>query len=374
MNGLDYLGPGKIGMKKLVSQCFAGSAAILLSLAPSPARGWGSEGHQYVGNVGWALLNPNARSHVQALLGPKVTLAEAAVWPDCVRSVTGSPAAGFHFHSDQYTPQACLVFANDPSEVNRITDYASRNWTNCQYSGHSTKCNLSYHFADVNVREHSDYQPDYFGTEPYDVVHAIEAAMAVLKCKTGETCTAPAPFNIADKREALFLLAHFMGDVHQPLHVGAAYLDQNGAETGDSGQSTVGGNILLLSPGNKGNNLHHSWDQIPDSLGTSPSKDAISSACKIAPLPNPTPEPPEKWAGESVQAAANAYSNITFAPDPTISGDWDIQFANKSAYSAARRSMQVQRLVSGGARLAILLNSVWPSTRKAAACRSPSHR
>jgi hypothetical protein len=349
-----------------------GSAALLL-LTPAPALAWGSEGHQYVGNVGWALLNPSARSHVKALLGPTVTLADAAVWPDCVRSVSGSPSTGYTYHGDQYTPQACAVFGNDPAEVQRMTDYASRNWTNCNYAGHATKCNLSYHFADVNVHEHSDYQPTYFGTEPNDVVHAIRAAVIVLGCKTGQTCAVPPPFDIVDKREALFLLAHFIGDVHQPLHVGAAYLDGAGAETGDSGQSTIGGNILLLSPGNTRNNLHHSWDQIPSSLNATPSNDAIASACKIAPLPNPTAEPPENWASESVLAAKDAYSNMSFTPDASVPADWDVQFENKPAYSAARRSMQIQRLVSGGARLAATLNSIWPSTRKAAACRKVHH-
>jgi hypothetical protein len=319
-------------------------------------------------------LNPSARSHVKALLGANVSLGEAAVWPDCIRSVSGSPTTSFHYHQDQYTPGACAVFGNSPTEVQRMTDYASRNWTNCEYAGHQTKCNLGYHFADVNVQGHADYQAAYFGARSYDVVHAIEAAIVVLRCQDGQACAAPAPFSIADQREALFLLAHFVGDVHQPLHVGAAYLDQNGVETGDTGQSTIGGNILLLSAGNTGNNLHHSWDQIAGSLGTSPSASAIASACKIAPLPNPTAEPPEKWASESIVAAKGAYGNMTFTPDASVSGDWDVHFANQASYASARRSVQAQRLVSAGARLAAVLNSIWPSTKKAAGCRSSRRR
>ena len=290
----------------------------------SPALSWGSSGHQYVGNLGWALLNPNARRHVKELLGPGVTLGQAAVWPDCLRSVTGSPSNGFHFKSDQYTAKACEVFANSPAEVQRMTDYASRNWTNCEYAGRPLKCNLSYHFADVNVHEHSDYMASYFGAQPYDVVHAIEAAEVVLRCKTGQTCAVPAPFNIADKREALFLLAHFVGDVHQPLHVGALYLDADNAATGDAGVPTIGGNYLLLPTAFK-ENLHHSWDEIPASLGTSPSVSAIASACKIAPRPDPVADPPEKWASESVLAARTAYTGMTFTPDAN-GKDWDVHF------------------------------------------------
>jgi hypothetical protein len=347
-------------------------AAILMSL-PSSAGAWGSEGHQYVGNLAWPLLNPNARYHVRQLLGPGVTLGQAAVWPDCVRSVTGSPQNGYTYHADQYTPLVCSVFGGSPAEVQRMTDYASRNWTNCLYSGAPRKCNLSYHFADVNVHEHSDYQPTYFGTEPFDVVHAIAAAEIVLRCKTGETCAVPPPFSIADKREALLLLAHFVGDVHQPLHVGAVYLDASNAETGDQGAPTIGGNFLLLSPGNTGNNLHHSWDDIPDSLGTTPSAAAIASACQIAPLPNPVADPPEKWASESVAAARTAYNGMTFLRDATDAKYWDINLQNAASYRAMRKSLQIKRLVSGGARLAEVLNSVWPSKKVATACKGAIH-
>ncbi len=345
-----------------------GVSLMATSVAPTAVFAWGSAGHQYVGNLAWALLNPTARRHVRSILGSGVTLGQAAVWPDCIRSVSGSTANGFNYHADQYTPSACSVFGDSQTEVQRMTDYASRNWTNCIYSGSATKCNLSYHFADVNVHEHSDYDASYFGTQPYDVVHAIEAAEVVLSCKSGQTCTVPPPFSIADKREALLMLAHFVGDVHQPLHVGAVYLDASNAETDDSGAPTIGGNFLLLPAAYK-DNLHHSWDQIPSSLGTTPSAAAISSACQIAPLPNPVADPPEKWASESVTAAQAAYSDMTFVRDSNQPNDWDVQFQDSSAYAAARSAMQKQRLIAAGARLAEVLNSIWPSKKKASACK-----
>jgi hypothetical protein len=357
-------------------RAFVSGVALLAFLssdlmAPSAAFAWGSPGHQYVGNLAYALLNSNARKHVAALLGSGVTLGQAAVWPDCVRSVTGSPANGYSYHADQYTPQACSVFGKSPAEVQRMTDYASRNWINCPYSGHLTKCNLSYHFADVNVYDRNDYDASYFGAQPYDVVHAIEATEVVLRCKTGHTCTAPAPFSIADQREALLMLAHFVGDVHQPLHVGAIYLAANSVQTGDSGAPTIGGNALLL-PASFKQNLHHSWDEIASSLGTSPSDAAIGDACRIAPLPNPVADPPGKWAGESVAAAHSAYAGMTFVRDTANPNDWDVQFQDPTAYAEMRASVQAQRLVAAGARLAEVLNSIWPSKKKAVACRGVS--
>ena len=52
-------------------------------------------------------------------------------------------------------------------------------------------------------------------------ISAINAAIRVLQDRPKAT----APLSITDKKEALFLLAHFVGDIHQPLHVGAVYLD-----------------------------------------------------------------------------------------------------------------------------------------------------
>lgn len=334
------------------------------------AGAWGSEGHQYVGNLGWVLLNPNAQAHVQALLGPNVTLGQAAVWPDCIRSVKGSPKKGYKYEADNFTPQACNVFGSDSAEVRRMTDYASRNWTNCEYAGHKSQCNLSYHFADVNVEDHKDYSATYFGAHPYDVVHAIEAAETVLKCPDGQSCAAPAPFSITDKREAIFLLAHFVGDVHQPLHVGAVYLDSQNAETGgENGAPTTGGNWLLLPTVYK-ENLHHSWDQIDSSLGTSPDAATIAAACSIAAASDPKVDTPEKWAAESIAAAKTAYSGMSFVRDTGNPQDWDVHFQDQSGYTSARTAMQKQRLVSAGARLAGVLNSIWPSTQAASACSS----
>jgi hypothetical protein len=156
-----------------------------------------------------------------------------------------------------------------------------------------------------------------------------------------------------------------VGDIHQPLHVGAVYLDPTTSQdTGDSGLETIGGNALLLTQGGT-DNLHHTWDTVAKSA---PSPQAIAQACLLAPLPNPTPQPPEQWASESVAAAKQAYSAMSFAPDPQP-GEWDVQFADRPGYMKEVRRVQGQQLIRAGARLATLLNSVWPSTRKAAACR-----
>jgi len=335
-------------------------------LASQPAHAWGSKGHQYVGNLAWQLLNPNARNRVRQMLGPGIDLAHAAVWPDCVRSVDDTPN-GLKYHPDRYTPKICGDLTR--AEQARMVAYASRNWTNCPYRQQFAQCHKSFHFADVNVHEHQDYDRTYFGTEDYDVVQAIKAAMIVLKCKTGQLCPTPKPFNIESKREALLLLAHFAGDLHQPLHVGALYLDANNLPAGDHGAPTAGGNLLLIRPNHEEVNLHHEWDTILNSIATQPSGQAIVQGCAISPLPNPTPEPTEKWAGESVVGAADAYKNMSFVVDPDMTDHWDILFVDRKSYLKSVRKAQAIQLIRGGARLAALLNSVWPSSKVAPACK-----
>ena len=341
---------------------------FLILFAAEPASSWGWQGHQYIGNLAFELLNPNARRHVRQLLGAGVDLGHGAVWADCVRSIDVGPAGALTYQPDRYTPKVCGDFT--VQEQARMISYASNNWTNCKYKNALRECHKSFHFADVNVRAHLDYDRSYFGTGDEDVVQAIKAALIVLKCKTGQTCLVPPPFHLSSKREALLLLSHMTGDLHQPLHVGAIYLDGAGVPGSDSGQATGGGNLLLVSAGDDGSNLHHEWDTVLKSITVTPSPLAISQGCAIAPLPNPTPEPVEKWAGESVIAAATAYSGMSFIdePSPDLNGYWDIIFVKRADYLDMVRRTQAIQLIRGGARLAILLNSVWPSSKAAPKC------
>lgn len=194
-----------------IARCllFLGAAALVPA---SPAIAWGWQGHEYVGALAWKLLNPNARTHVRALLGHNLGLPLAAVWPDCAKNALGPP----DYKLDQYMlPQVCNQFSETQRKL--MWDYVQRNWSNCEYSHKPTQCHRSFHFADVNVHEHQDYDDNYFGTPDNDVVHAIKALTIYLNCEDGQACDmAPFPGNIATKREALILLAHFVGDVHAP--------------------------------------------------------------------------------------------------------------------------------------------------------------
>jgi len=334
-----------------------------LLAATTPTLPWGHEGHEVVGAIADQMLTANAKQQVQQILG--FTLQVAAPWPDCVRSVVAKPDGTIVYAPDPHHPEyrvPCTHFEADhgaAAEQARMEDYARRNWTNCVYVK-DRPCHEGFHFADVAVQR-NDYKPTYAGTNTHDVVHAINACIAVLQGQP-----APAPFSIKDKKEALFLLAHFVGDIHQPLHVGAVYLDANGDRvdpdhgTLDPKTDTSGGNSI--KDGHE--SLHGEWDQIPREWWLAPNTAipadaAILAEARTVPMTSgPITGWAAAWASDTVMQAHAAFAGLTFSG----AGHrlWDVQFADKPGYEKSEKDIKQHQLAKGGARLAQLLNSIWP--------------
>jgi hypothetical protein len=356
---------------------------LLLSIgAGTPALAWDYQGHEMVGAIADQLLTKNAKQKVQEIL--EFTLQVAAPWPDCVRSVVHKDDGSFSYlpsplHPSYRTP--CKPFetkVGDPEpskpspEQERMEDYAKRNWYNCTYIvGKAGGCHQAFHFADVAIQR-DRYDRGYVGTSDHDVVSAINACIAVLQGRP----TAPAPFSIKDPKEALFLLAHFVGDIHQPLHVGAIYLDSNGKrvdpdEAGlDPKTETAGGNAIIDINSNlpQKPNLHAEWDEIPDGWGLAPDAAMLDQARRE--FHTPTPGSIEGWAAiwasESVKQAQAAFKDLTFsfvAKDAEYHGSpahWNVQFMNRDTYDQNAKNIKRAQLAKGGARLAQILNAIWP--------------
>lgn len=100
----------------------------------------------------------------------------------------------------------------------------------------------------------------------------------------------PAPFSFKDSREALLVLAHYVGDIHQPLHVGSIYLFASGRRVNpdagryDPASSTTGGNDLLVD-GVPLARLHPCWDDVPASLKVSHVDGLAAGARHVAVTP-----------------------------------------------------------------------------------------
>jgi hypothetical protein len=102
----------------------------------------------------------------------------------------------------------------------------------------------NFHFTDVPVGSNSKYGDGTIGRKDFDLVHMITACVKVLQANTEDTQLAITP------RVAVILLAHYVGDLHQPLHVGAQYFNSDkkisNPDTGGEALSDVGGNNITL--------------------------------------------------------------------------------------------------------------------------------
>ena len=371
-------------------------AALWLALASpfwlSPAWGWGHAGHQVIGSLADELLvGTPAAKKVAALLGPGVNnLQTAAVWLDCTRDVEFRlPDSYLYKANPKFPTKACAPFLVG-GELNRMQDFARRNWHNCPAGGASPAspasvasppdaagsgglaCHRSYHFTDVAVQR-AEYSRQHVGTNSHDIVATLQAAIAVLR----NGPPAVAPFKIKDRKEALLLIAHLVGDLHQPLHVGAVYLHDDGSVVDpDAGSPPVpdvhdtrGGNSLEIGD----SDLHAAWDTIPSSitltgLASGPGqkrRQALLAAARAVPATPGAPAMlgswPEAWASDTVVAAPAAFAGLGFSRSGAIDPrHWAVQFSDRAGYDAAREALQRRQVSVAAARLAQLLRAVWP--------------
>ena len=333
-------------------------------LYPVAALAWGYQGHEVVGSVADRLLKPNAKQQVRQILG--FNLRTAGPWADCVKSVVRHDDGTFHYEVDPNHLEfevPCTSF-NSKEERARIVDYAARNWFTCSYKpdGFERGCHNTFHFEDIAVQR-NNFDRSFQGTNDHDVVAAISAAIAVLTDKP-----VPPPFSIKDKKEALFMLAHFMGDLHQPLHVGSVYLDAGGhlvdpdvAHQIDPATETIGGNAIQ----DQNVNLHHEWDDIPTDIGEAATRELLADASALPPSDGPIESWPAAWASDTILVSHDAFAGLNFRLSETHPGNppsntWTVLFEDHVAYLRWQDAIKRKQLAKGGARLAEILNAIWP--------------
>ncbi|MDQ6685282.1 MAG: S1/P1 nuclease [Pseudomonadota bacterium] len=334
---------------------------VASTLLGSTAWGWGAEGHRTVGALADKLLAGSAAAaQVDTLLGG-VKLQDAAVWADCAKGV--DPSKDFKYISAGKFPE-CQIFETPEGEA-ELADYVRRNDTNCARVAGDESCHKQYHYTDVAIQRHG-YKLGTAGTHEFDIVGAIAAATHVL---AGDP--SPAPFDITSKREALFLLAHFLGDIHQPLHVGAVYLAPDGSVIDpDVGvfapeTSNRGGNDVVVfrrATTRRLGNLHQSWDDIPETLTPAHVDAAWVKLARATPRSSGSNvEWSKSWASETLTQARAAVQGLDFRPQQNF-GATNLQWPLTLPYSYDPRMEPVKKrqLTKAGARLAALLKSIWP--------------
>jgi hypothetical protein len=356
----DHASPErKSSMKKL-----AVVMSLCSTLACADAQAWGDQGHKAVGAIADQLIkNTNAQKHVDALLQPGENLAQASVWADCAKGQFCGPQ----------TPEMIEFTSANPKHAD-------------------------YHFTNVPF-QNAEYRDGGVGTRDIDIVHTLKQAIAVLQGKTGE---ADNPHHFTP-RQALRLVAHLVGDIHQPLHVGEAYIGKEGKFVVPHDQAQVdgvnvfntqGGNNLLLEdrkfwpardvqasadPGADkakflARSLHLYWDvtvveDLMRRLNTAMPEElaqiAVARNPKFTPNTGDPASWPYQWANESLAAAKPAYGELTIGTRiEQLSRKGDTYYAwfvtAPGLYTTAGSLAAENQIIKGGYHLAALLKAIWP--------------
>jgi hypothetical protein len=299
------------------------------------ALAWGEEGHKTIGAMADKLIaGTPAAAHVNILLGDE-TLCTASVWADQVKG-----------RRDQ-TPEMLQFKQDNPN--------------------HSV-----HHYSDIPFEE-PGYRDGSIGATNVDVIHAIPACILILQGKAGEQTI----LKNVSPRVALRLLVHYIEDVHQPLHVGAGYLDgtnfvdPNGY--GKSYKDDQGANRLIFGGTN---NLHFFWDTTVVRLNMTNAhvQTPVEYAAVLLSKPPPAWQNSgpflkwdQEWAKESVALSAKVHDVAVVDEDDTHTDfrtgaprpQWDIKDLTPE-YIAWSCKTAEQQMTKAGYRVAATLEAIWP--------------
>ncbi len=241
---------------------------------------WGVTGHRTIGRIAENHLSAQARAAVNELLGT-ASLADVSTWADEVRS------------QPEYRHTSSWHFLNLP-------------------------LGLSYSQFEQQVQEMT-------GDNVYSALLNQEHIL-------GDRTTTK-----EQKADALKYIVHFVGDIHQPMHVSRA--------------EDKGGNTIQLNYQGEGANLHSLWDtKLLEHQGLTyeqlAEKYDHASPAQIRQLQS---DPLMKWIWESYEISSRLYAEIDAMKSRSID----------DSYYQSHISIIQERIGQAGIRLAGVLNQIF---------------
>lgn len=312
---------------------------LSLLLAASPAFGWGCSGHETVALIALGQLNPHARQMVDSLLA-------------------GGPPEPAPHRFCKPTSLAAMADLSTWADDERDREPRTAGW----------------HFLDIPLSAGRGSMDRF--CQAGCVSEAIREQVAVLRS---------AQSSPLEKQRALLFVIHFVGDLHQPLHV---------ATNNDRGGNCFPVEFLrervrLTHPasGAYRPELHGIWDkQLPERVGRirhgTHDRDVRAFAASLArdysreiARWRQQPVDVEAWAWESHKVAVeDVYFRLpkppaVEPPAPVKECSDDHHVSDRLAalhenlqqpYIAEMRPVVREQLAKAGARLAAVLNQIWP--------------
>jgi hypothetical protein len=231
--------------------------ALCAFTVPASLLAYGPTGHEIVGGIADKVVaNTPAAQKIYALTDG-ITLERASTIADEIKAWDKNGVDD---------PNAFPHFPDHPKIDSQLRDFWRAN-PPTQDSTSATPSHHWFHYTDVPVLNPEKYADGKTGRTQWDIVHMIAYCVNVLRGDTPENN----PRKIT-KPVAIILLAHYVGDIHQPLHVGAEYFNHGGAaadpDKGQAGVEDEGGNTLILrlfhgrpeQMEKRGLKLHGFWD------------------------------------------------------------------------------------------------------------------
>ena len=280
---------------------------------------YGPRGHSLVGAIADKRLtktNKTVKNKVRDLLDG-LTLQQAATLPDSIKGwddCHGSPSSA---------PVTSKTRIND-----ELRAFVQANPCSGNPSHHF------FHYTDVPVFGDEKYDSGEVGRSEFDIVHMIPFCIKVLKGEEPETNDRK-----ITKSVAVILLAHYIGDIHQPLHVGAEYFDSGGnafePTTANKGFADQGGGKLTLFTFMNGKlvsagKLHGYWDgqAVQNAFGTALDSKVAQQLANKEPANWKLTGGVETWAeelaNEILPLAREAHDRLEFKNVKSKPGESDI--------------------------------------------------
>jgi len=265
--------------------------------APRQAMAWGNDGHRIVGDIAWHFLKPKTKAAVRDYLTDPnyANLADAATWPD--------------------------------TYARRFKKYDNMK---------------PLHFVDV-----SPQATGYMASRDCPracVVTALDKYIGVLSSADDDSAA-----SWRNHQQALYWVSHFVGDIHQPLHV--AHPDMHG------GNSTQ---VLFFGQSEK---AHWVWDtglitklelpfRVPADRDDDAEEETLWQDLSYSLWSELTPEQVKAWQSN---LSPKDWANETFA----VAKQQAFLKANDTVdagYVTSRTATLRQQLQRAGVRLAAVLN------------------